>query len=50
MGDFRKALRNNPSKCLDCDEFRWCPYKAWIGKPEKCLESKSPEQQAQKST
>lgn len=36
MDDFQRALKNNRSKCFDCDSFRWCKDKVWVGRPKKC--------------
>lgn len=38
--DLVKAIQTNPSKCLKCDYFRWCPSKVWIGKSENCQKEK----------
>lgn len=38
MDNFGKALRHYhyPTGCLDCDDFRWCPHKVWVGEPKDC--------------
>lgn len=33
MDDFTRALRDNWSDCLSCDNRRWCPEKKWVGEP-----------------
>jgi hypothetical protein len=35
-----KAIYENPSKCLECENFKWCKYKVWIGNPD-CPEERS---------
>ncbi len=41
MDNFYRVLRDNPSKCLskclDCNDFRWCPYQVWVGEPKDCM-------------
>lgn len=36
MDKFTRALKNNPSKCLDCTSFRHCENKVWVGEPKTC--------------
>ena len=33
MDDFQRALKDNPSDCIRCDNYRWCPKKKWVGEP-----------------
>lgn len=36
LDEFTRALKNNPSKCLECPEYHWCPNKVWVGEPREC--------------
>ena len=36
MDNFQRALRDNSSECLECDEFHWCRNRVWVGEPKDC--------------
>lgn len=37
MDNFQRALRRNKSRCFECEDYRWCPDKVWVGEPDKCF-------------
>jgi hypothetical protein len=45
MNDLGKAIRDNPSKCLTCDEYGWCSHKVWAFEPKHCPKDKNLEEQ-----
>lgn len=45
MDNFAKVFEENQSRCIECDRFRWCPYKVWVGEPKNCLDDLQPKPQ-----
>ena len=41
MDDFQKALRDNPSKCNECNRKSYCRHLTWVGEPRNCPEEEA---------